>query len=75
MLGNWEGFHYFRSDGSMATGWQLIQEEWYYFNPDGSRYNGWLLWYGKWYYLQNGVMQTSKAVDGFWLDKNGVWIP
>lgn len=75
MLGNWEGFHYFRSDGSMATGWQLIQEEWYYFNPDGSRYNGWLLWYGKWYYLQNGVMQTSKAVDGFWLDENGVWIP
>ncbi|PEL68346.1 glucan-binding protein, partial [Bacillus pseudomycoides] len=45
----WLGSHpdgnYFLEDGSMATGWNLINNEWYYFKESGmhfNTYNGWL---------------------------------
>lgn len=83
MLGQWEGFHYFWKDGSMATGWQLIEtlqgdefiDAWYYFNPDGSRYNGWLQWNGRWYYLKDGSMETDTVIGGYRLNSDGVWVP
>ena len=76
MLGQWEGFHYFRPDGAMATGWQRIGEEWYYFRPDGSRYQGWLSWGGDWYYLESGRMLAGVTTpDGYTVGADGRWVP
>ena len=75
MLGQWEGFHYFRPDGSMATGWQRIEGEWYYFRPDGSRYQGWLFWGGDWYYLESGRMLAGVMTpDGYLVGSDGRWV-
>lgn len=50
---------YLNGDGAMATGWQMIDGRWYYFNPqpDGTR----------------GAMAADTWVEGFHLDKDGVW--
>ena len=65
---------YFRSDCSMAVGWEKIGADWYYFKADGSVYNGWLSSGGKWYYLKDGVMQKNTTIDGYQIGSNGVWI-
>ena len=65
---------YFRSDCSMAVGWEKIGADWYYFKADGSVYNGWLSSGGKWYYLKDGVMQANTTVDGYQIGSDGVWI-
>ena len=77
MLGDgWRGFHYFRSDGRMAVGWQQIGEEWYYFREDGSRYHGWLCWQGDWYYLNDGrMLADTMTPDGYQVDAQGIWQP
>ncbi|PEL67586.1 glucan-binding protein, partial [Bacillus pseudomycoides] len=48
-VNNWIGSHpdgnYFLSDGAMATGWNLINNEWYYFEESRTHFNthnGWL---------------------------------
>ena len=65
---------YFRSDCSMAVGWEKIGADWYYFKADGSVYNGWLSSGGKWYYLKDGVMQVNTTIDGYQIGSDGVWI-
>ena len=65
---------YFRSDCSMAVGWEKIGADWYYFKADGSVYDGWLSSGGKWYYLKDGVMQVNTTIDGYQIGSDGVWI-
>ncbi len=73
-LGNWNGFRYFRADGTMATGWVMLNHAWHYFKEDGGPYHGWLLWGNQWYYIRQGTMLTNTTVDGFYVGNNGVWI-
>lgn len=73
-LGNWNGFRYFGADGTMATGWVMLNHAWHYFKEDGGPYHGWLLWGNQWYYIRQGTMLTNTSVDGFYLGKNGAWI-
>lgn len=73
-LGNWNGFRYFRADGTMATGWVMLNHAWHYFKEDGGPYHGWLLWGNQWYYIRQGTMLTNTSVDGFYVGNNGVWI-
>ena len=61
-----DGGRYFcRGDGTMVTGWQMIDGSWYFFRDEGAKItNGWTQDRGKWYFLgPDGVMQTG-WVDG-----------
>ena len=58
-------WHYFKSDGSEATGWFYANGKWYYSNAKGEMQTGWFKDGGKWYYLDsNGAMliNTSKKI-------------
>ena len=69
--GAWE---YVKTDGSKATGWLQLNNDWYYFYSDGSMATGWLQSSGKWYYMLNdGSMAVNTKVNGYYLDKDGVW--
>lgn len=54
-----DGYFYIDINTGMKTGWTQIDGKWYYLNPvsDGKR----------------GVMRKDTWVDGWYLDKNGVW--
>lgn len=64
--------------GMMVNGWYQINGKWYYFQSwGGTAKSQWL--YGldkKWYYVgSDGVMLTNtQTPDGYWVDKNGVWV-
>ena len=64
--------------GMMVNGWYQINGKWYYFQSwGGTAKNTWI--YGldkKWYYVgSDGVMLTNtQTPDGYWVDKNGVWV-
>jgi len=59
----------------MTTGWQLVGGKWYYMKNTGEMATGWQLVSGKWYYMnKDGVMLSNTTVDGYKLDKNGVWV-
>ena len=61
--------YYLKSDGIMATGWNLIGSTWYYMGTNGARCTGWQWVNGKKYYLDaRGAMQT-----GWFQDVNGKW--
>lgn len=69
-----ENWYYLEYNGKMRTGWILYQSCWYYLKPDGSMETGWILSNGMWYYLsESGRMVTEQYVDGYYLDRNGVW--
>lgn len=53
------GYFYIDINTGMKTGWQMIDGKWYYFNPvsDGKR----------------GILFTDTWVDGWYVDKNGIW--
>lgn len=56
---NYDGWFYVDINSGMKTGWQQINGKWYYFNPvsDGRR----------------GVMLADAWIDGWYVDKNGIW--
>lgn len=46
----------------------------YYLQSDGSMKIGWLYQNQKWYYLKaNGSMAKDQWIDGYYVDKDGVW--
>ena len=53
------GYFYIDINTGMKTGWQLIDGKWYYFNPvsDGKQ----------------GIMFADAWIDGWYVDKNGLW--
>ena len=53
------GYFYIDTNTGMKTGWQLIDVKWYYFNPvsDGKQ----------------GIMFADAWIDGWYVDKNGLW--
>ncbi len=53
------GVFYNAPNTGMKTGWQMIEGNWYYFNPysDGKK----------------GIMFADTMVDGYYVDKNGIW--
>ncbi len=69
--GDTDNYRFKSSDGSYASGWQLINGEWYYFDP-ANRNRGisssWKEIQGKWYYFnQYCQMQTGwKKINGEW---------
>lgn len=63
-------------DGAMKTGWQKSGGKWYYLTGSGAMAeNRWIQTGGKWYYVgSDGAMLTNTRVNGYRLDKNGVWV-
>lgn len=72
-----DGFawYYMNPSGDMATGWINDAGTWYYMETSGAMKTGWLNDNGTWYYLNNsGAMVTDTVIDGYTIDKNGVWV-
>lgn len=85
--GQSDDWYLFDENGTMVTGWRLVDGKWFYLNPvsDGTRGRmvvGWQLIDGVWYYF-NPVSDGSKGAlvtngmtpDGYRVDENGAWIP
>jgi hypothetical protein len=65
--------YYFDANGYMAIGWRKIDGRWMYFDTDGCQKIGWILYGSKWYCTDpSGYMITNKAVDGWYLNNDGV---
>ena len=61
-------WYYGNEDGSIATGWQKINNRWYYFTGDGVMVTGWEAINGTWYYFTgSGAMATG------WQRINNTW--
>jgi hypothetical protein len=71
--GDWE---YRKVDGTLATGWTNIRNEWYYFDSTGSMKTGLLKdTSGKWYYLkESGAMARDTTIAGYKIDSDGICI-
>lgn len=79
--GEW---YYFDENGRMLIGWYFdpAYQAWFYLKPDGAMAVGWIrLPDGKWYYLnpvsdgRRGAMYADAWIDGYYLGKDGAWIP
>ncbi|MNO06571.1 putative cell wall binding repeat protein [compost metagenome] len=59
----------------MKTGWLMYNGKWYYLKNDGSMSTGWSYIDNNWYYLYNdGSMAYDTNIEGYKLDKYGIWI-
>ncbi|WP_270565036.1 hypothetical protein [Clostridium beijerinckii] len=57
-----------------TAGWYNNKGTWYYYYSDGSMATGWVQSSGKWYYMLNdGSMAVNTKINGYYLDKDGVW--
>lgn len=76
-----EGVKAGMKEGAMAIGWHFdsFYQKWFYFDKSGGMVTGWCEIDGKWYYLnpvsdgQRGTLVTDVWIDGWYVDKNGVW--
>ena len=81
--GQW---YYFNQNGSMATGWNYINNNWYFLDHqaggnNGRMMTGWHMISDKWYYFSTdklageGSMYADRMTpDGFYVNKDGVWV-
>lgn len=61
-------YTYENTDGSLAAGWQEIDDAWYYFNDSNIMQTGWQEIENTWYYMDtDGEMLTG------WVKDNGIW--
>lgn len=68
------------SNGAMKTGWFKYYDDvddtelWYYAESDGSLKTGWFYYQGQWYYLsEEGSLASEIIVDGYYVNKDGIW--
>ncbi|EKQ51794.1 MULTISPECIES: putative cell wall binding protein [unclassified Clostridium] len=78
--------YYFSKYGTLFIGWKakaLVEgtktnykdKTLYYFGEDGAIKEGWINYNGKWYYIySDGLMATDTTIDGYYVNKNGVWV-
>lgn len=68
-------YYFVPKNGNMATGLTKVDKTYYYFNPDGTMYTGWIKCTdGKWRYFDyDGRMAVDRVINGYKVDKNGVW--
>ena len=67
--------YYFKDDGYMAVGWQLISDEWYFFTGSGAMKKN--AWEGNYWLKADGKMAKSEWVDDdrYYVDATGLWDP
>lgn len=78
--------YYFNKYGILSEGWKrrtpdedvtanYKDKELYYFGEDGAIKEGWVNYNGKWYYIySNGLVATDTTIDGYYVNKSGVWV-
>lgn len=73
-----DNWYYLKSDGTMATGLQHIDDDTYYFYSDGEMATGWQEDNNNiWHYFYgdgNGSMAHDRTLDGYHIDKDGKMI-
>lgn len=68
-------YYYFSDSGAMQTGWLGTGGAWYYLSDSGAMVTGWKWINGSCYYFdESGVMQSSKWIDGDYVDAEGKWV-
>lgn len=67
---------YLSADGSMISNtWLLYNGKWYFLKANGEMATGWIFSSGCWYYLYpSGEMASNTTINGYRINKNGVWI-
>lgn len=72
--GNW--FYYDRNSNKVS-GWNFIDDIWYYMEPNGVMVSNQWKWIGGqcYYFSASGALMTEQWISGYYVDKNGVWIP
>ena len=67
-------WYYLNPDGAMHTGWLTVNNQTYYLEPSGAMITGWRDVGGQWYYFYpDGHKAVNEVVNGFYVDRNGVW--
>ena len=70
--GTW--YYFVPKNGNMAVGLTKVDKTYYFFNDDGSRFRGWKCIDSKWHYFsQDGTMAINTTIDGYSINKNGIW--
>ena len=68
-------WYWFNDAAEMAIGWRTIGGSKYYFENSGAMATGWKWINGSCYYFDgSGVMQSSKWIDGDYVDAEGKWV-
>ena len=68
-------WYYLKSSGAMATGWAYVDGHWYYLKSSGAMATGWMKIDNKWYYFYgNGSMAANTTINGYYVNKSGVWV-
>ena len=71
-LGAW--YYFTPGSGSMRTGWYQVGKEWYYSYGNGVMATN--TWIDTYYYVgSNGAMLKDTNIGGYYVDKNGRWVP
>ena len=77
--------YYFNKYGILSEGWKrrtldedvtanYKDKKLYYFGEDGAIKEGWVNYNGKWYYIySDGLVAIDTTIDGYYVNKNGVW--
>lgn len=67
----------FQEEMDYATGWREIGDTWYYFDSRGFMVTGWVEIGENWYFFDEigGTMASETWVDGYYLNKDGIWQP
>ena len=61
-------------NGGMKTGWYMAGKEWYYSYGNGAMARN--AWIDTYYYVgSSGAMLKDTTIGGYYVDKNGRWIP
>lgn len=68
--------YYALDNGTLASGWQKISNQWYYFSlSNNALLTGWQKVGTRWYYFDaDGIMQRDTTVDGYKLGSDGIWV-
>ena len=70
-----DAWYWFNDAAEMAIGWRTIGGSKYYFENSGAMATGWKWINGSCYYFDgSGVMQSSKWIDGDYVDAEGKWV-
>ena len=70
-----DSWYWFNDAAEMAIGWRTIGGSKYYFENSGAMVTGWKWINGSCYYFDgSGVMQSSKWIDGDYVDVEGKWV-
>ena len=70
-----DSWYWFNDAAEMAIGWRTIGGSKYYFENSGAMATGWKWINGSCYYFdESGVMQSSKRIDGDYVDAEGKWV-